>query len=248
MSGMVLWELATRQFPYDEFKDFFTERKEVLSESRRKNIVVPSLLITPTFSHPSLPLLIVQEMESMRASGWTIDMAAGVATKSIAQKSRFIDAIVHQDLRPSIPTDVPRDITALIQRCWKRIPSERPTMQEIGPPSPPFLSIPFPLVTLAFSSLFVLLILPVSTLKKALTNWRHSTSLDLNLNEPPPPSTPPVPPPRQTTPHSSPRAASSSFSTPASHAASSCTPATSFPKYVFILQPSLRPSLPSPLD
>lgn len=43
----------------------------------------------------------------------------------------FRKKIIEEDIRPNIPKEIPEDIASLIQKCWKRNPSERPEFPEI---------------------------------------------------------------------------------------------------------------------
>eukprot|EP00026_Physarum_polycephalum_P001514 Phypoly_transcript_01516.p1 GENE.Phypoly_transcript_01516~~Phypoly_transcript_01516.p1 ORF type:complete len:472 (+),score=63.93 Phypoly_transcript_01516:517-1932(+) len=47
------------------------------------------------------------------------------------ENSSLVPFLVSQNERPPIPQDSPRDISALIQKCWHADPAQRPTSQEV---------------------------------------------------------------------------------------------------------------------
>lgn len=106
--GMLLWELASRKFPFSEFDQYITKTIEKLTEEQ---------LNDPEF------------MRQLKVSGWEIQ--GSIAVREEYQKQKFIEMITKDNLRPTIPASTPPMFRRLIERCWQREPAARPSFDEI---------------------------------------------------------------------------------------------------------------------
>jgi serine/threonine protein kinase/GTPase SAR1 family protein len=106
--GMLLWELASRKFPFSEFEQYISKTVEKLSEEQ---------LNDPEF------------LRQLKVSGWEIQ--GNIAVREEYQKQKFIEMITKDGLRPSIPANTPPMFRRLIERCWLREPAARPSFDEI---------------------------------------------------------------------------------------------------------------------
>lgn len=106
--GIVFYEILTRQIPFSEYTDLITTTKKQLSCEQ----VNDSKLI-----------------EAIVENGWIIE--GSNAYLQTFQTSTFIEKITNENLRPTIPSDIPNSIKDLIQRCWRHEPDQRPSIGQI---------------------------------------------------------------------------------------------------------------------
>lgn len=172
--GVVLWEIATRKFPYDEFEQYKNSRTTTL---------------TPEQLHDE------KFLEDMQTTGWVINRETGSAQLITYNKHKFVDLIIHEKLRPTIPNSIPRDFAELASACWQQEPDKRPLFTEVLP----ILS-----TTLPPS---VLRSMPVIT-NSPKTSIPQELIAKTSTKVPPPP--PPLPPPSPPLPSPTPTLLSSS--------------------------------------
>eukprot|EP01130_Rhizamoeba_saxonica_P014259 TRINITY_DN6214_c0_g2_i1.p1 TRINITY_DN6214_c0_g2~~TRINITY_DN6214_c0_g2_i1.p1 ORF type:complete len:1284 (-),score=293.69 TRINITY_DN6214_c0_g2_i1:50-3901(-) len=106
--GMVLWELASREVPFSEYEEYITKRSEVLSDVQ---------LSDPHF------------ISSLESQGFYIE--GDSAIQELYQEHEVKNAIINEDLRPTIPEDTPSAIASLIRDCWQKGSKLRPSLDEI---------------------------------------------------------------------------------------------------------------------
>uniref|UniRef100_A0A6B2L0F3 Protein kinase domain-containing protein n=1 Tax=Arcella intermedia TaxID=1963864 RepID=A0A6B2L0F3_9EUKA len=106
--GIVLWEIATRSFPYDEYHHLKITKEE---------LPPPGLESDKAF------------LESMEKNGWNFDGEVFRAYEW--NKHLAIEQITDNELRPSIPEDTPSFFSHLIRSCWQTSPSARPTFPSL---------------------------------------------------------------------------------------------------------------------
>lgn len=101
--GIVLWEIATRKFPFSEFSAYIVKDQfELTDEQLADEKLLASLL----------------------NDGWEI--SGKIAVRETYNRQKFVDLILKENLRPTIPSKVPTAFAKLIEMCWARDPSKRP--------------------------------------------------------------------------------------------------------------------------
>eukprot|EP01125_Pyxidicula_operculata_P014786 TRINITY_DN496_c3_g1_i1.p1 TRINITY_DN496_c3_g1~~TRINITY_DN496_c3_g1_i1.p1 ORF type:complete len:2368 (-),score=568.15 TRINITY_DN496_c3_g1_i1:56-7159(-) len=108
--GVVLWELATRLFPYDEFDEHKSKREIKLRPDQLSDENV---------------------MRELDEGGWVVNHETGDACLLQFNKHKIVRLIINDDLRPSILPTVPMDFATLIKKCWTKDAAARPTFPEI---------------------------------------------------------------------------------------------------------------------
>uniref|UniRef100_A0A6B2KZ12 Protein kinase domain-containing protein n=1 Tax=Arcella intermedia TaxID=1963864 RepID=A0A6B2KZ12_9EUKA len=105
--GIVLWEIVTQQFPYDEFGT-----KKVM-QLRPEEVEDPNFL-----AH-------------LKEDGWLIDKEKMEAYIIDLNRHTMTQLIIDEELRPTIPTGIPDYLADIIRDCWNKNPAERPKFPEI---------------------------------------------------------------------------------------------------------------------
>eukprot|EP01125_Pyxidicula_operculata_P003691 TRINITY_DN1493_c0_g1_i5.p2 TRINITY_DN1493_c0_g1~~TRINITY_DN1493_c0_g1_i5.p2 ORF type:complete len:2132 (-),score=469.27 TRINITY_DN1493_c0_g1_i5:6801-13196(-) len=108
--GVVLWEIATRAFPYDEMEQFKVKREEKLTPQQLEDSAL---------------------VRDMTAAGWNINLNTGEAVHIDYNKYEIIEQILEEQLRPTIPESTPKDIASCIRKCWSKDPDQRPSFMSI---------------------------------------------------------------------------------------------------------------------
>lgn len=108
--GVVLWEIATRKFPFSEFSAYIIKDTFELSEQQ----IGDTALIA-----------------SLKADGWEFSEDNKSAVRETYNRQKFVDLILKENLRPTIPSKVPPAFARLIELCWAREPSKRPSWNAI---------------------------------------------------------------------------------------------------------------------
>jgi GTPase SAR1 family protein len=107
--GIVLWEIATRKFPFSEYTAYIHQDKFELTEAQ---------LADP------------QMVASLQTDGW--ELKGNVAVRETYNRQKFVDLILKENLRPTIPSKVPPAFARLIEMCWAREPAKRPSFHTIA--------------------------------------------------------------------------------------------------------------------
>lgn len=108
--GIVLWEIATRKFPFSEFSAYIMKDTFELNEQQRND-----------------PALIA----SLKGDGWEFSEDGVTAIRETYNRQKFVDLILKENLRPTIPSGVPPAFARLIEHCWAREPGKRPSWNAI---------------------------------------------------------------------------------------------------------------------
>lgn len=108
--GVVLWEIATRKFPFSEFSAYIIKDTFELTEQQRTD---ETLLAT------------------LKGDGWEFTEDGKTAFRETYNRQKFVDLILKENLRPTIPNKVPPAFARLIELCWAREPAKRPSWNAI---------------------------------------------------------------------------------------------------------------------
>lgn len=106
--GVVLWEITTRKFPFSEYTAYIHQDTFELTDEQVSD---------PAF------------VASLTTDGWELN--GKVAIRETYNRQKFVDLILKENLRPTIPPKVPPAFARLIEMCWAREPSKRPSFNAI---------------------------------------------------------------------------------------------------------------------
>lgn len=141
--SMVLWEISSRSLPFVEFEDFitrsvmtwteeqFNDKKTLLqllkkywqSEGKSQEDIELNLL--------EFCLLDVREsiIEALKLHGYRVE--GNSVIREDFQRQYIIEAIIQNNLRPSIVATTPEIFKKIIIECWTHDPDKRPTWSHI---------------------------------------------------------------------------------------------------------------------
>jgi len=108
--GIVLWELSSRTIPFSEFQQFITIEQNTLTPQQLSN---------------------KELLSGLESNGYVVSLTEGTARKESYKVQQIKTAIVEGNLRPTIPKDTPKFISAIIEQCWQKNKSQRPTLLKI---------------------------------------------------------------------------------------------------------------------
>ena len=114
--GIICWELASRQFPFDEF---LTKTVETVDGG----VVVRIDSVN-----------VIERRKSSSAPSSTSSSASAGSQSEEVDVIAMKQAIVGQNLRPSLPPateECPDRFANLIERCWQHEPAQRPSFAVI---------------------------------------------------------------------------------------------------------------------
>uniref|UniRef100_A0A6B2L098 Protein kinase domain-containing protein n=1 Tax=Arcella intermedia TaxID=1963864 RepID=A0A6B2L098_9EUKA len=105
--GIVMSEIASRVLPFSQYKEY---------------------LDIETISLPEEQLSDDSVIETLRNSGYNI--VGNSATKEVYKVQLIKNAIITENLRPTLPTDCPVIFADVIEDCWHKNPFERISLED----------------------------------------------------------------------------------------------------------------------